>query len=466
MSFERLRRSWGAVGVRLTAGYVGLLLVTLVLLFGLADWQMRRALTSRDHEAIVSAMDGLERDFGTEGLDALVEEAEERREMASVQVVYVRVIAASGEALFESSWPAGSLENFPTGSVNSSDWFRVSTDDDDELEVATRRLSDDLYLQVAASTAPREEAIETLRETFALIVLPVLVLSFLGGLFAARHVLRPLRDFAAVTRRIADTGIVTDRIPVRGSHDELDELARDFNGMLAHLDRLVRGIRETLDNVAHDLRTPMTTLRGRIELTLRKPDATPEIYQSALEDTLDASGQVVEILNAIMDESEAQSGTLPLRRQYTSLRRIADGVAELYQYVAEDRDIELGVGGDEEITVFVDPARMRQAIANLVDNALKYTPAGGRVDVEIAADDTSALISVHDSGSGIAEVDLPRIWDRLYRADSSRSTRGLGLGLSFVKAIVEAHDGHVSASSQTVGGSRFVVSLPRVADRS
>jgi signal transduction histidine kinase len=169
---------------------------------------------------------------------------------------------------------------------------------------------------------------------------------------------------------------------------------------------------------------------------------------------------VLVMLNALMDISEAESGTLQLRREPLPLGDVVARAVDLYRDVADAKDVTLAAVAPTEIVVSADRTRLEQVAANLIDNAVKYTPAGGRVDVEARRDPGAAVLEVRDTGPGIPPDELPRIFDRLFRGDTSRTERGLGLGLSLVKAIVEAHGGTVEVSSELGRGSTFSVSLP------
>jgi signal transduction histidine kinase len=167
------------------------------------------------------------------------------------------------------------------------------------------------------------------------------------------------------------------------------------------------------------------------------------------------------MLNTLMDISEAETGTMHLEVEQVNLSEILAGVVELYRYVAEEKRIAIETSYPAELSLTGDRKRLQQALANLVDNAIKYTPAGGRVTVEAMEVSGQSVIKVKDSGPGIPPEEIDRIWDRLYRGDQSRSQRGLGLGLSLVKAIIAAHHGRVEVASQPSAGSIFTVYLPR-----
>jgi signal transduction histidine kinase len=286
----------------------------------------------------------------------------------------------------------------------------------------------------------------------------ILLVALAGGAVLTWSALQPVRTLADTLRGIMQTGRTAARVPAPDTGDALGQLSVLVNAMLDRIDAVVAGMRGALDNVAHDLRTPMTRLRGIAETALASND--PATLRDALGEILEESDRVVAMLNTLMDISEAETGTMALRVERTDMTELIRQTVDLYEDLAEERGLHIETSATGPLPVAVDRNRMRQVLANLVDNAVKYTGPGGRIAIGARRDGNSAVLTVSDTGEGIPADELPRIWERLYRGDKSRSARGLGLGLSLVKAIVEAHGGSVEVQSTPGAGTRFALRLP------
>jgi signal transduction histidine kinase len=296
------------------------------------------------------------------------------------------------------------------------------------------------------------------RTTILVVLLIVLPASVAGGAFLATRALRPLQHLTAAAEQIVATAKFDARVPSEGTGDELDALVQVFNKMLSRIELLIRGMSESLDNVAHDLRTPMTRLRQKAQAAI-EADADVETTRDALADCVEEAERVMTLLNTLVDIAEAESGLIQFQRLPVNVADVVHTVIDSYVEVADEKGVTVTGEIPPSLCVTGDASALRRVFANLLDNAIKYTPSGGRVAITGRQAGQQVIVDFADTGCGISAEDLPRIWDRLFRSDKSRSERGLGLGLSFVRAIIESHEGTVTVASQLDSGTTVSILL-------
>jgi signal transduction histidine kinase len=288
-----------------------------------------------------------------------------------------------------------------------------------------------------------------------------LALGVAGGLFMTRNMLRRVEAVNRTSERIIH-GDLTQRVPLSGSGDEFDQLSANLNAMLDRIERLMLGMRQVTDNIAHDLRTPLARLRARLEVTLlERPDAAR--YAEALRETIAEADRLLGTFNALLSIAEAEAGSRRESMAIVELGEIARAVAELYEPVADDKGLALEVDCGVELNVRGDRHLLSQAIANLLDNALKYTPAG-QVSLRLRRVGETARLEVADSGPGVPAERREAVFDRFVRLEGSRSTPGNGLGLSLVRAVANLHGGNVWLEDNAPG-LRAIFTLPTADSR-
>ena len=316
-----------------------------------------------------------------------------------------------------------------------------------------------------ANTRSAELRLEQLLTTILIAFVVGVVPAILVGRWIAARALEPVDRMITEVREISDGRSLHRRLPLPLAQDELARLAATLNQMMTRLERSFAALRRFTADASHELKTPLTVVRAGVERAITRPDTAPETL-AALEETLQEVNRMTELLDSLLTLARADEGRAELHREPVDLRQILEEAGETGELLAE----HAGVGIDirlpsEPVVVSVDRSRVRQLALNLIENAVKYTPRGGQVSVELGSSNGRAVFTVADTGIGIAPGDLPHVFDRFWRADSARTRTseraGTGLGLAICKWIAEAHGGTIEVQSRPGRGTTFTVGLPR-----
>jgi len=428
----------------------------------------RRLITEQITETVNAEITGLSEQYRLGGIRRLVVTVDSRARRPGSSLYLVTTFA--GEAL------AGNVTALTPGILDKPGWTETGYRRLDEAEGGDRNEHDALVrvfelpggfrLLVGRDLEERERLYHIILAAGRWSIAVVIVLGLGGGLFVTRRVLHRVDAMTETTRKIMDGNLGT-RLPVAGTGDELDRLADNLNAMLDRIEALMAGLKEVSDNIAHDLKTPLTRLRNRAEEALRMAKSENE-YRAALDATIEESDGLIRTFNALLMIARAEAGQARDDMVDFDAAEIARDVGELYEPLAEEKGIVLKVEADSAAPVKGNRELVSQAVANLIDNAIKYgEPDGGKVNgapaeivVRAQNEGDRILLTVADRGPGIPEGERSRVVERFVRLEQSRSQPGLGLGLSLASAVARLHGGELTLEDNQPG-LKSVIALPR-----
>ena len=434
---------------RLALIYLGLFLILVLFLLGFVYWTTSGVADRQIDDTIEAEITGLAEQYRLRGLGGLSDVVAERSRNQRYSLYLLT--GPGGFAL------AGNLNAWPdaqsgAAKPDAAGWFDFSyrrpVAGDFETHRARARhllLGNDFDLLVGRDVEERHRIDQVLRASIAWAVALTLGLGLLGGIVFSRNVLRRIEAITRASRDIM-AGDLRRRLPRSGSDDEIDRLAGSLNDMLEEIERLVTSMREVTDNIAHDLRSPLTRLRNRIEVTLLK-EASPAEYRAALDETVSEVAGLLDTFNGLLAIARAEAGRPEGTPEPFDLSAAVNDMVELYAPVAEEKSLSLTGYVAAGLTLVGFRQLMSQALGNLVDNAIKYTPEGGTISVTL---NLGELI-VADSGPGIPEADRDRVLDRFLRLEASRNSPGSGLGLSLVRAVARLHGAELILDDNSPG---------------
>jgi len=455
-----------SLAARLNLWFSIVVVLLALALFLIAYFLLYRAVQRSDREVVRAQAEIYRAWYAEGGLPALTSRFLQQ-ESGGRETFFLRVLSPQRAALFASvpknlgALDVNKLQDIMPSEAFALVWKTLPADEKSRgWLIETERLPDGGWLQVGKTTEAQTSLLRQFRVVFAWVALVALLFGIAGGVWLTRRALAPVRQLIGTVENVIATGRMNERMPVPYTQDEIGRLTQLFNVMLEKNETLILRMREALDNVAHDLRTPLTRLRGVAELALQgEPNA--QAYRDALLDAMEESDRVLTMLNTLMDISEAETGLMKLDLQPVRLDEVVRDAIELFEFVAQEKRIIVTTALSPDLVVCADRNRLRQVLVNLFDNAIKYSAPGGRVEISAEPRADEWVITVRDTGTGIPDEEIPRIWERLYRGDKSRSQRGLGLGLSLVRAIINAHGGSIEVQSTVGKGSSFVIHLPK-----
>ncbi len=430
--------------LRLAIGYAVLFAGSALALAGYVYWTTESYLARQTDKTILASADGLIERFRSGGVAALMRAIETRLIEEADDDEILALVDTGGRVL------AGNLEAAPP--EGERNWFElelVRQPANSAARMLRLALDETLVLYVGRDVKLRQEVRKVVADTLLWSIGAIFAVAILVGLLARALLARRLARISGVAERVV-LGDLSTRVPMTGSGDEFDRLSGDINTMLERIDELMDGVRQVSNAIAHDLRTPLTRLRGRLEAALRGSDS-PERFRATAEAALQELDQVVRIFDALLRIAEIEAGHRRAAFVQVDLATLAEDVAELYQPLAEQRGLVLEAEPSAASCVG-DRMLLAQALANLVDNAIKYTPAGGRIVVTTGVLERGSVeLAVADTGPGIPAEERDKVVRRFYRLDPGRNSPGSGLGLSLVVSVAKLHGGRLDLADNAPG---------------
>ena len=448
---------------KLSMAYLVIFVLFASAILGYVAFNMRRLLDEQVSLTIEEDVKGLVTQFNSGGLRRLVAQIERRASQPGSSLYLVTT--PTGETL------AGNISGIDQEGLLDAGryqlFYRVLEDGDVKPHralVDTIVLPGGFRLLVGRDLSETDRFRGVIRSAIGWSILLVLVMAVAGGVFVARRVLGRIDAMTATTRSIM-AGDFSGRLAVSGTNDELDRLAQNLNAMLDRIAELMAGLREVSDNIAHDLKTPLTRLRNAAEEALRTATDTEE-YRLTLENVIDEADQLIRTFNALLMIARAESGNATEGMAAFDAADVARDVAELYEPLAEEAHVTMHVTLPEKLPLYGSRELIGQALANLLDNAIKYAAREesvsekAEISIGAVATGTGIELSVSDNGPGIPEADRARVVERFVRLEGSRSRPGSGLGLSLASAVARLHGGTLRLEDHAPG-LRVVLAIPK-----
>ncbi|MGD8740075.1 MAG: heavy metal sensor histidine kinase [Desulfobacterales bacterium] len=466
MFLKRINSIRHTLAFRLTLWYAGIFMLTSCVAFLFFYFLITSVIRDRTDQDLLGEARTLSSILKVQGMKAVRRQIIFEAQAAGEKKIFFRLLSLDGQEFSSSNmsyWRdigVGKAAIEQLIGKNQPVFNTVSLPDrKHNIRVLYAIVGRNIILQLGQSMENYTRFIEAFRKIFVTTMASLFIFAAIIGWFMARRALAGVEAVTRTARQISESSL-KERVPVKKYQDEVDQLAITFNQMLDRIQTLVTGIREMSDNIAHDLKSPITRIRGISEVSLTTGTSEEE-YENMAASTVEECDRLLDMINTMLVISKTEAGVNKLDARELDIGAVVRDACELFRSSAEDKDLRLVCDVAGNFSISGDNRMIQRMIANLLDNAIKYTPAGGSVEVTVNTGNQDAVtLAVKDTGIGISEKDIPHIFERFYRCDPSRSEAGIGLGLSFARAIARAHGGDISVFSKPEQGSTFTVTFP------
>jgi heavy metal sensor kinase len=467
MSLGKILRLPNTLAFRLTLWYAGIFALCSCVAFLLFYTLITSVLQERTDQELLAQAQRFSTLLAGDGIEAVNNSAVIEAQAAGEKKVFFRLLNLTGEAFSSSNmsyWKdinvdVGAIEKLLRGSGPILETITIPNRSD-EVRILYAMLSPTVIVQVGQAMEGQARLLDAFKQIFIITMSFLIVLAAGVGWFMARRAVSGIEAVTYTAQKISG-GSLQERVPVKPRGDEIDQLATTFNQMVDRIQTLLTEIKEMSDNIAHDLRSPVTRIRGTAEVTLTTGKSLDD-YENMAASTIEDCDRLLDMINTMLLISKTEAGVEKPSGEEVEITALIHKACELFDPIAEDKNVSLSYHAAEKTLVSGDARMLQRMLANILDNAVKYTPSGGKIEISLTeTKNHSITISIKDTGVGISGADLPRIFERFYRCDQSRSQPGTGLGLSLARAIARAHGGDITVTSTVNQGSTFNITLPK-----
>jgi heavy metal sensor kinase len=469
MSLGKILRLPNTLAFRLTLWYAGIFALCSCVAFLLFFALITSALQERIDQELLSQAQRFSTLLADDGIGAVTNGAVIEAQAAGEKKVFFRLLNLTGEAFSSSNmsyWKdinvdESAIEKLLRGSGPILETITIRNRSD-EVRILYAMLSPTVIAQVGQAMESQARLLDAFKRIFIITMSFLIVLAAGVGWFMARRAVSGIEAVTHTAQKISG-GSLEERVPVKPRGDEIDQLATTFNQMVDRIQTLLMEIKEMSDNIAHDLRSPVTRIRGTAEVTLTTGKSL-EDYENMAASTIEDCDRLLDMINTMLLISKTEAGVEKPVGEDVEIAALIRKACELFDPIAEDKNVSLSYYVEEKNLVSGDARMLQRMLANILDNAVKYSSPGGKIEVSLTGTkNRTIIISIKDTGVGISGADLNRVFERFYRCDQSRSQPGTGLGLSLARAIARAHGGDITVTSTVNQGSTFNITLPKAA---
>ena len=467
MSLGKILRLPNTLAFRLTLWYGGIFTLCSGVAFLLFYTLITSVLQERTDQELLAQAQRFSTLLVGDGIGDVNNSAVIEAQAAGEKKVFFRLLNLTGEVFSSSNmsyWKdinvyVGAIEKLLRGSGPILETITIPNRSD-EVRILYAMLSPTVIVQVGQAMESQARLLDAFKRIFIITMSFLIILAAGVGWFMARRAVSGIEAVTHTAQKISG-GSLQERVPVKPRGDEIDQLATTFNQMVDRIQTLLTEIKEMSDNIAHDLRSPVTRIRGTAEVTLTTGKSLDD-YENMAASTIEDCDRLLDMINTMLLISKTEAGVEKPSREKVDIAALIRQACEIFQPIAEDKNVRLSHRAAEKTLIFGDTRMLQRMLSNILDNGVKYTPSGGKIKVSLTESESRDLvISVNDTGVGISKADLPRIFERFYRCDQSRSQPGTGLGLSLARAIARAHGGDITVTSTVNQGSTFNITLPK-----